>query len=100
MLREEIPSPDQRVGGGFVAGEEEGHDFVAELAVGHAGLIDFVAGGDELGKKVAMVAAFGAALADDAVNDGIELGECCAWRGGCAAWESRRADSRRFRNGG
>ncbi len=66
MLRQEIPSPDERVGSGFVAGEEKGHDFVAELTVGHAGLIDFVAGSDEFGQQIAVVAAFFAALADDA----------------------------------
>ena len=57
ILGQQEPGPGQGVGGGFVAGEEEGHDFVAELAVGHAGLIDFVAGGDELGEQVAAVAA-------------------------------------------
>src|SRR5690349_24617951 len=37
VLREEIPGPAQSVGGGFVAGEKQRHDFVAKLLVGHAG---------------------------------------------------------------
>lgn len=43
ILREEIPSPGEGVGRGFVAGEKEGHDFVAKLEVVHAAAV-FVVG--------------------------------------------------------
>ena len=36
VLREQIPSPGEGVGSGFVPGEEEGHDLVAELNIAHS----------------------------------------------------------------
>ncbi len=39
VLTEEVPGPGEAVGYGLVAGEEDGEDFVADLLVGHAGML-------------------------------------------------------------
>ncbi len=72
MLAEQIPGPGEGNGGGLVPGQQEGQDFVAQLAVGHAAAI-FVAGRHEHGEQVARVLSAGPALKNDAVHDFVEL---------------------------
>ena len=77
----------RRVGDGLVAGEEDGEDFVADLLVGHAGLlggvVGFVFAGEEHGEQVAACLLFFAGLAaggcfamlaNEAVDDCVEAG--------------------------
>jgi len=76
VLAEEIPGPCKGVGYGFVTGEEDGEDFVADLLVGHACVlrIFFVAGGEEHGEEIAFVYARGFVFGDEAVDYGVEAG--------------------------
>src|SRR4029077_13302541 len=60
------------VGGGLVAGDEEGHDFIAELNVVHACAV-FVLGGEKsLQKIVGGWLGRGAAIANNGRDDGVE----------------------------
>src|SRR5262249_1092774 len=72
ILREEIAGPTESDGGGFVSGEEEGHHFVAELGVAHGGAVR-VRGLEEVAQQVASLFARIAAVADDAVDDSVEV---------------------------
>ncbi len=64
VLAEAEPRPGEGVGDGFVAGEEDGENLVADLLVVHAfdggdGVFVFVAGGKKHGEEVAAVAVLG-----------------------------------------
>jgi hypothetical protein len=81
VLAEEVPGPGEGVGYGLVAGEKDGEDFVADLLVGHAGVLAggvglLVAAAEEHGEEIATVgfAAFCgfAMLVDEAVDGGVE----------------------------
>ena len=78
VLAEEVPSPGEGVGYGFVSGEEDGENFVADLLVGHAFRLGVAGGlvfaGEEHGEEIAFVFAGGAVLVDEAVHDGVEAG--------------------------
>ena len=82
ILAEAVPGPGQGVGNGFVAGEEDGEDFVADLLVVHAfgsadGVFVFVAGGEKHGEEVAAVAVVGGE-----VGGGTGVGPDTHLRGG------------------
>lgn len=72
VLREQIPSPGEGGGCGFVAGEEEREGLVADLGIGH-GLPVFVTGSKQHGEEIAGIVAGLAPAGDDAVNDVVEL---------------------------
>ena len=57
VLRQQVPGPGQGVGRGLVAGHEEGHRLVAELAVGHPPAVVLVLGVQEHREQVAPVLA-------------------------------------------
>ncbi len=82
-----VPGPGEAVGDGFVAGEEDGEDFVTHLGVGHGfelagglafGVEDFGLGAEEHGEEVAAVLEAGvhggALFVNEAVDDLIERG--------------------------
>src|ERR1700722_14715813 len=81
-MTEEIPGPGEAVGYRLVGGEEDGEDFVADLFVGHAGLLGGVVGlvfaGEEHGEEIAAIwfttGGCFAVLADEAVYYGVEAG--------------------------
>ena len=67
------------VGRGVVAGQQQGHDLVAELPVGHAAAVALlVAGLQEDRQQVAAAGRGPAALGDDAVDDGVQAQEAVA----------------------
>ena len=81
---EEIEGEGEGVGGGLVAGEEDGDALVVDLLVGHlicrglgvSGGVFEVGGGEEHGEEVAAVGGagwLGAALGDHAVDEGVEV---------------------------
>ena len=69
-----MPRPCQCVRGRFVAGDEDGHGFVADLDIAQAAarIAVGILGGEKSWKEVAPVAAFGAALGDEPVDRGVE----------------------------
>ncbi len=86
---EEIQRPDERVRRRFVAGEEERHRFVADLAVAHRAPV-LVPRGEEEAQEVPAARRARAPLGDEAVDDPVEA------RAGAAA----RQVSRRRHQGG
>ena len=64
-LPEQVEGPGERDRGGFVAGEKERHQLIAQLAVGHARAGFLVACFQQHGQQVVAGFAAGAALGDD-----------------------------------
>lgn len=71
VLGDEGEEPGHGVGGGFVAGDEDGHDFVAKLLVGHAAAGFFFAGFEEHAEEVVALGGVLAAGLDDAQDDAV-----------------------------
>ncbi len=65
MLRQQVPSPGQGVGGGFVAGDKEYQTFVNELFFGHAFPAVFVSRVEEHLEEVVVYCVALPALAND-----------------------------------
>ena len=75
-LGEQIERIKQHEGGRFVSRQNQGHDFVAELAIGHAASPLLVPRGQESGEKVAPILAALAVPPYDAVDDVVDLSDC------------------------
>ena len=96
MLGEQVPGPRQRHRGRLVAGQEERHDLVAHLPVGHAAAVVGVLRLQQHREQVAAVLAAGAPRGDDAVDDRVELAGPPAASAGCAASAPSRGASGRL----
>ncbi len=72
MPAQQVPGPRERVGRGFVAGEEECHRFVAGLLVAHAAAPFLVLGEEQHGEEIAPVFRGAAPGLDQPIDRGIE----------------------------
>ena len=72
MVGEQVPGLGEGVGGGLVAGQEDGQHFVAKLPVAHAFACFLVADPEEHREQVAGILTIRAALFDDFVDDLVE----------------------------
>jgi hypothetical protein len=80
MQSKEVAGPGESDGGGFVAGEKKGHHFIAQLHVAH-GIAVGVACLQERIEQISARLIAGAALADDAIDDAVEIADGAAPRG-------------------
>ena len=69
VLGQEVPGPRQRVGGGLVPGEEEGHGLVPHFGIGQSLLgVLRILGRQQHRKEIAVIAAILTSIGDDGID--------------------------------
>src|ERR671917_631501 len=93
MLREQVPSPGEGEGGGFVPGEKQGEHLVPELPVTHR-YVRLVPETQQHGEEVARVLSALAPLVDEAVDHLVQSPDTLAETEVGGRWEVAQEEPR------